>query len=150
MKQPLPQMLFVEDDANDIELFKHALSKNIPGDAAIFVRDGMEALSYLAGRSPDPSAESRLPMAVVTDIRMPKIDGFTLIQTIRRSPNTRWLPVIILTTSNNPHDIRRSYELGANAYVIKPDNVGLLTETLKYVFNFWAMINEVSCGREYE
>jgi CheY-like chemotaxis protein len=135
-------ILIAEDNANDAELTLAALREHHIANDIIVVRDGAAALDYLYrrgefhDRSPDP------PGLVLLDLKMPKVDGLEVLQTVRADPGLKFLPVVILTSSREEADLVRSYSLGVNAYVVKPVAFQDFMNAVKVLGQFWAVINE--------
>ena len=137
------KLLLVEDDAQDMRLTLRALKRiNVVHEVDV-VTDGAAALDYLharndfAHRNPDA-----LPVFVMLDIRLPRLSGHEVLQPIRNDARTRKLPVVMLTSSDEEHDITRSYDLGANSYVRKPLDPGAFTEAVAQLGLYWMHLNE--------
>jgi CheY-like chemotaxis protein len=136
------RILLVEDSDDDVELITGTLSPLV-GDRLDVVRDGAQALDYLerggryAGRTTDD------PAVVVLDLKLPKLDGLEVLQRIRARPEWRTLPVVILTSSREDRDLARCYELGSNAYVVKPVRFEEFSEAVKGLGVFWGVLNEL-------
>ena len=114
-------ILLVEDDANDEALTLRALGKNGIRNEVVVIRDGVQALDYLFGRNAFATRDvSELPAVMLLDLKLPKIDGLEVLRHVRANPGTRWLPIVILTSSNEDRDRADGYSLGANSYVRKP------------------------------
>jgi two-component system response regulator len=136
-------ILLVEDSAEDELLTLRALRKNNIGNEVVVARDGVEALDYLFGTG----AHSRrdlyiMPRVILLDLKLPKIDGFGVLQRIRADERTKLLPVVILTSSNEEQDRIRGYELGANSYVRKPVDFNEFIEAARQWVLYWLVINE--------
>ena len=131
-------ILLVEDNPDDEELALLALRQAGLADPVDVVRDGEEAVDYLLGEDPEPRV---LPFLVLLDLSLPKMDGFEVLQRIRRSARTRVLPTVVLTSSDVPEDVARAYALGANSYVRKPVEYGLYAEHLQNLGQYWSRIN---------
>ena len=137
-------ILLVEDDASDMRLITRAFQK-AGMDVDLFrAKDGDEAVAYLDGRGQfEDRALSPLPSLVLLDIKLPRRSGFEVLSWIRRDPRPlRRTPVVMLTSSRHSVDINRAYELGANAYTVKPDTSVELIELLKGLKQFWLEKNE--------
>ena len=134
-------VLLVEDDLNDIFLVKRAFrTAHIPNPLQI-VTDGEEAMSYLRGEGKYSSREAYpLPKLMVMDIKMPRRRGFEVLEWIKSSSGPlRRIPVIIVSSSNDPADINRAYELGANAYMIKPMNYRAVEHLFESITQYWGL-----------
>ena len=134
-------VLMAEDDEHDIVATKRAWKKHHVANPLYIVRDGEQCLDYLyrRGKYTDPSSAPR-PGIILLDIKMPKRDGLSVLEEIKADESLRRLPVIILTTSKAEEDRVRSYDLGANAYIVKPvgfDNFSLAVRTINL---FWQLV----------
>ena len=136
-------ILLVEDSQDDAELVILALREAGVVSRVDVVRDGEEALEYLFD-APGRDATPALPLLVLLDIKLPKIDGFAVLRTIRREERTRMLPAVILSSSTVQEDIARAYELGANSYVCKPVEFSGFSDTVRQVGLYWVNLNEPS------
>jgi two-component system response regulator len=133
------QILLIEDNADDRDLTIRALKKsNVPNLVAV-ARDGDEALTMLLGNG---HGGQGLPVLILLDLNMPKVDGFEVLRRIRADPRTRVVPVVILTSSIAEDDLRSVYDLGANGYVRKPIEPSKFTEVINAVSLFWLLFNE--------
>jgi len=135
------RILLAEDDTNDAELTLLALAEQYLDGNVTLVRDGAEALDHLLN-PPGGAWEECRPAVVLLDIKMPKIDGLEVLKRIRADERFRTIPVVILTSSREDRDLRESYRLGANAYVVKPVGFDEFLEAIKKVGDFWAVLNE--------
>ena len=142
----LGRILLVEDDPRDIELTLTALQEyNLVNDVFV-ARDGQEALDYLYCRDQFGGRDGSYPAVILLDLKLPKINGLEVLQQIRSDQELRLLPVVILTSSHEEKDLVRSYELGVNAYVVKPVDFHAFVNAVKDLGVFWAMINEPPPG----
>lgn len=142
IESKLKRILLVEDSENDIEITLEALSEYHLANQIDVVRDGAEALDYLFCRGAYLDRSKHKPVVVLLDVKLPKLNGIEILRQIREHPDYAFLPVVMLTSSREEPDLRRSYELGCNAYVVKPVDFGKFTEALKVLGCFWAVINE--------
>jgi len=140
------QMLLVEDNQNDVELMLAVLEEANLATEVVVARDGAEALDYLFRRGKFATRGEGTPCVVLLDIKMPKVSGLEVLKQIRADTQLRWLPVVMLTSSRAERDIIESYELGANAYVVKPVDFAKYVETIKEIGKFWAVRNETPPG----
>ena len=142
----LKPILLVEDDKRDLELTLVALERSQLANEVIVVRDGAQALDYLrregtyAGRSPGN------PAVILLDLKLPKVNGLEVLQAVRGDANLRSLPVVMLTSSQEESDVVRSYELGVNAYVVKPVEFRQFVAAIADLGVFWAVLNEPPPG----
>lgn len=138
----LKRILLVEDSANDVELILTALSENSLANEVVVVRDGEEALDYLYRRGVFRLRMEGNPIVVLLDLKLPKIDGLEVLATLKADRVLRLVPVVVLTSSQEEPDLLRCYELGTNAYVVKPINFQEFVEVIKQVGLFWAIVNQ--------
>ena len=138
----LKPLLLVEDSANDLELTLAALAQ-IPIENRIEVaRDGAEALDYIFRRGAHENRTSLDPAAILLDLKLPKVDGLEVLARVKGDPATKNLPIVVLTSSREESDIVRSYNLGVNAFVVKPVGFKDFFEAIKDLGIFWAARNE--------
>ena len=154
MKELKP-ILLVEDSANDIELTLAALEENRLANEVIVVRDGAEALDYLFGRGIFKLRSKGNPAVVLLDLKLPKVDGLEVLRQLKGDPSLRAVPVVMLTSSREEQDLTRSYNLGVNAYVVKPVEFKQFVAAIADLGVFWAVLNEpppgsMKAGRRYE
>ncbi len=136
------KILFAEDNPNDVELTMDVLAtKNLANEVAV-VRDGVEALDYLKCRGEFANRPRGNPVLVLLDLKMPRMDGLEVLKAIREDKNLTQLPVVILTSSREEADIAASYQLGTNAYVVKPVDFAQFAEAIGSLGIFWAVIND--------
>jgi two-component system response regulator len=136
-------ILLVEDNSDDEELTLHAFEKNNINNTIVVARNGVEALDYLfatgvyAGRDPND-----LPLVVLLDLKLPKIDGLEVLRRIRANEKTQLLPVVLLTSSNEEEDRLKGYMLGANSYVRKPVDFDEFIRAAGQLGLYWILLNE--------
>ncbi|MBW3637324.1 MAG: response regulator [Armatimonadetes bacterium] len=140
------RILLVEDTPNDIELTLAAMEENNLANEVIVVRDGAEALDYLHRRGVFKMRSPGHPAVVLLDLKLPKIDGLEVLKQVKCDPELRSVPVVMLTSSREEQDLVHSYNLGVNAYVVKPVDFGDFVGALKELGLFWAVINEPPPG----
>ena len=128
-------VLVAEDDEHDIVAIRRAWRTLGIGNPLVIVNDGEACLDYLFGRG--EYANAPLPGLVLLDLHMPRLDGLGALRAIRAAPRTARLPVVILTTSKDEEDRVRSYDLGANAYIVKPVGFDNFTAALRTIHEFW-------------
>ncbi|HET6583276.1 MAG TPA: response regulator [Nannocystaceae bacterium] len=137
-------ILLIEDDRDDETLVRRALSSSQVPNTVIVARDGAEALDYLFALGDFKDRDlAEQPALILLDISLPKIDGFEVLRQIRADPLTRRLPVVVLTSSRRQTDVLSGYDAGANAYVVKPVDVGRFVEATQELGRFWARLNEL-------
>jgi CheY-like chemotaxis protein len=142
MMTDIRTILIAEDNANDAELTLVALRKNRLSNELVLVRDGAQALDYLHCRQAYAGRRDGHPALVLLDLKMPKVDGLEVLRLIRADPALKSIPVVILTSSREEQDLVRSYDLGVNAYVVKPVAFEEFIEAVKVLGGFWAVVNE--------
>ena len=142
METNVKRILLVEDNANDAELTLAALAEENFANEVDVVRDGAEALDYLFRRNAYADRAGNNPTVVLLDLKLPKIDGLEVLQQIKTDEKLRTIPVVMLTSSREEQDLVRSYDLGVNAYVVKPVEFAEFMNALKELGLFWAVINQ--------
>lgn len=136
-------ILLVEDNPNDVALTRRALKKANIANELVVAQDGVEALEYLMGDGSQPDGVARgLPICVLLDLKLPRIDGLEVLQRIRANERTKLLPVVVLTSSNLEQDIIASYSLGVNSYVRKPVRFTEFAEAVRLLGLYWLLLNE--------
>lgn len=131
-------MLYVEDNPDHADLVLHSLRQRAPDARVVHVEDGDAALRYLEQNR--FAAESR-PALILLDLRLPKVDGFEVLRTVKSTPGLSNIPVVVLTTSSSPRDVARSYEYCANSYLVKPADYAALDALLKELSHYWLWSN---------
>jgi CheY-like chemotaxis protein len=139
----LRTILLAEDNPKDVELTLEAISENNLVNRVRVVKDGVEAMEYLRYEGKYKLRKKGNPAVILLDIKMARMDGLEVLQAIRNDPALRLLPVVMLTSSREELDLKKSYELRANAYVVKPVNFKDFMDAIKQVGVFWALINEL-------
>ncbi|MFI5177104.1 MAG: response regulator [Vicinamibacterales bacterium] len=134
-------ILLVEDNQDDVELTLRAFRRSEIVNSIHVVRDGREALDWLHGDAAE--LPGGLPTVILLDLHLPKIDGLEVLRRIRADSRTSLLPVVILTSSDEPSDLLDGYRLGANSFVRKPVAFGDLIETARQIGLYWLGLNEV-------
>jgi CheY-like chemotaxis protein len=142
----LKRILLVEDSINDVELILTSLVENHLGNEVIVVRDGAEALDYLYRRGVYRLRREGNPVVVLLDLKLPKVDGIEVLTQLKADPGLRVVPVVVLTSSREEKDLSRCYELGTNAYVVKPIDFHEFVDVIRGLGLFWAIINEPPPG----
>jgi len=151
----LKPILLVEDDKRDLELTLVALERSQLANEVIVVRDGAQALDYLLREGDFKGRDEGNPAVVLLDLKLPKVNGLEVLQKVRATPYLRSTPVVMLTSSQEESDVIRSYELGVNAYVVKPVEFRQFVGAIADLGVFWAVLNEPPPGsmrstRRYE
>ena len=139
MKPPKAVILVAEDDPNDSLLFERAVRKTGFNAVLQVARNGEEAISYLKGDDPyGDRSEHPLPGLIFTDLKMPRVNGFELLEWLKKHEVCRRVPTLVLSSSNEPKDIQNAYELGANCYLLKPRTFDDLSVLIRASLEFWA------------
>ena len=138
----LRPILLVEDNPRDLELTLAALAKCQLANEIIIARDGAEALDYLLMRGAHAERTPGDPAVVLLDLKLPKVDGLEVLEQVKKSSHLRQVPVVMLTSSREERDLVRSYELGVNAFVVKPVDFNAFFEAIQDLGMFWAILNE--------
>lgn len=139
---PARLILCAEDDANDAFLLQRAFEKVGMEWPLLMVNDGMEAISYLAGQPPfDDRTQHPLPALLLLDLKMPRKNGLEVLTWVRSTPELQTLPVLMLTSSNQETDVHRAYALGANGYLVKPNDPRELLSMVEAIRAFWVHQN---------
>jgi len=138
----LRPILLVEDNLKDIELTLAALAKCQLANDIVVARDGAEALDYLYSRGQYQDRLPGDPAVVLLDLKLPKVDGLEVLAKIKSDELTRSVPVVMLTSSREESDLVRSYELGVNAFVVKPVDFNAFFEAIQDLGMFWGVLNE--------
>ncbi len=137
------EILYVEDNPNDIELTLHAFQKNNIVNQIHVVRDGAEALDYLFGTGAYAARDlNARPKVILLDLKLPKVDGLDVLRRIKSDARTKTLPVVVLTSSREERDIVESYNLGVNSYIIKPVDFEQFTVAISQLGLYWLLLNE--------
>lgn len=142
----LKPILLVEDNPHDLELTLIALEKSQLANEVIIARDGAEALDYLRCEGEHCKRQIGNPAVILLDLKLPKVDGLEVLKVIRSTPSLKSVPVVMLTSSREEQDLLRSYELGVNAYVVKPVDFGEFVRAIADLGIFWAVLNEPPPG----
>jgi two-component system response regulator len=138
-------ILLVEDNSDDEALTLRALKKNNIRNEVVVARDGAEALDYLFGTGAYANRDlSVMPQIILLDLKLPKVDGFEVLNRVRSEEITKFLPVVILTTSNEDQDRIRGYGLGANSFVRKPVEFDKFIEAVRQLGLYWLILNEAA------
>lgn len=138
----LKPILLVEDNPNDIELTLAALEKSQLANDIVICRDGAEALDYLYRRGSYEGRDVRDPAVVLLDLKLPKVDGLEVLAAVKGDALMRAVPIVMLTSSREESDLVRSYELGVNAFVVKPVGFEAFFSAIQELGVFWAVLNE--------
>ena len=135
-------ILLAEDSPADAEMAIDALRDARLANPIVHVEDGVETLDFLMRRGAYANREEGLPAVLLLDIKMPRMDGLEVLQRIRENEELRHIPVVILSSSREESDLARSWNLGVNAYVVKPVDINQFFEAVKTLGKFWAVFNQ--------
>ncbi len=138
----LRPILLVEDSPRDLELTLAALAKCQLANEVVVARDGAEALDWLHARGSFASRTPGEPAVVLLDLKLPKVDGLEVLEEVKGDPHLRQIPVVMLTSSREERDLVRSYQLGVNAFVVKPVDFKEFFQAIQELGIFWAILNE--------
>jgi CheY-like chemotaxis protein len=141
MMTHVKRILLTDDNPNDIELTLMALAEHNLANEVVVTRDGEEALDYLYRRGGFKDREAGNPAVVLLDLKMPKVDGLSVLREVRSDPDLKLIPIVLLTSSQEESDIVESYHLGVNAYVVKPVDFHEFVDAIKKLGLFWSVIN---------
>jgi DNA-binding response OmpR family regulator len=139
--QTLGRILMVEDDPKDVELTLTALEEYNLANEVIVTRDGEEALDYLYARGKFQDRSSDNPAVMLLDLKLPKVDGLEVLKAVKSDDRLKVIPIVVLTSSREEKDMVTSYQLGVNAYVVKPVDFHEFVNAIKELGVFWAVIN---------
>jgi two-component system response regulator len=140
-------ILLVEDNPDDIELMLHAFKTANLANPVHVARDGVEALDFLFCTGPHAgrSIQDR-PKLVLLDLKLPRLDGHEVLKRIKGDPRTSAIPVVMLTSSAEERDVMRTYQVGANSYIVKPVDFEQFTESVRDIGKYWLEINHTQSG----
>ena len=137
------EILLVEDNPVDVELTLRALHRNNLANQIQVVRDGEEALNFLFCRGPYSDRNFKSPpRLILLDLKLPKVDGLEVLKAVKNDPRTRFIPVVVLTSSKEEKDIVESYQLGANSYIVKPVDFDKFIEAVNSLGLYWLLLNQ--------
>jgi len=136
-------VLLVEDNDDDVELTLRSFQKNKLSNKVIVTRNGQEALDYLFAQGAYAQRDrTEMPVLILLDLKLPKVDGLEVLHQIRTHPETKCIPVVVLTTSSQPKDKFESYSGGANSYIRKPVDFDQFMEVARQFGIYWLMVND--------
>lgn len=140
----LVDILLVEDNPNDAELATRALKKNNLVNNLVLVGDGEEALDFMfcRGKFKDRNRLDK-PRLILLDLKLPKVDGLEVLKALKSHQDTKSTPIVVLTTSKEESDVLRSYDLGANSYIVKPVDFDKFMQSVREMGLYWLLLNEL-------
>ena len=137
------EVLLVEDNPQDLELTQRALRKAKLANDIHIARDGAEALEFLFCEGPHAARKIEdHPKVILLDLKLPKLDGLQVLKRIKTDPRTRFIPVVVLTSSKEQNDVVESYHLGVNSYIVKPVNFERFAEAVRDIGMYWLLLNQ--------
>jgi two-component system response regulator len=144
-------ILLIEDNIHDVTFIMEAVKASGMDLKLHRLPDGAEALNFLYGKESFLNRDTGdQPKMILTDLRMPKMDGYDLLKLIKKDDKTKEIPVVVMTTSSSDDDIERSYRLGANSYLVKPMDIDVFIDKLIKVFNYWLKVNVINSHGYHE
>ena len=139
MISTINSILLVEDDPMDVDLTKQALARRGVANPVVVARDGEEALAYL----PRWEAGEPLPLVILLDLHLPKVDGLQVLSQIKSHPRFHTIPVVVLTTSSEDRDMQTAYQLGANSYIVKSVDFDKFMQVAEQIDLYWCVLNTI-------
>lgn len=137
------EILLVEDNPHDAEIALRALKKNNLSNKVLVVNNGVEALDFIFARGKFADRDkNRLPKMILLDLKLPKVNGIEVLKEIKSHPETRVIPVIVLTSSQEETDMIESYKLGVNSYIVKPVNFDKFVDAVRHLGFYWLLLNK--------
>ncbi|AUD06332.1 response regulator [Spirosoma pollinicola] len=130
-------ILYIEDNADEAEIFTRVMGRLDSLPTSLILNSGSEAIDYLLRQGAYKGQSPALPRLLIIDLSLPGASGFEVIQQARANNQTRYMPMVVYSTSDNPKDIRRAYDLGANAYLIKPSSYHEVSDMMRRAIDFW-------------
>jgi two-component system response regulator len=143
MTDKVIEILLIEDNPNDVELTLYALKRHNLANKIHVVRDGSEALDYMFHQGDYKDAPTSTPPKVILlDLKLPKVSGLEVLKQLKDNPQTKTIPVVVLTSSSEEQDIIESYELGVNSYIVKPVDFEQFAEAVRQLGLYWLLLNQ--------
>lgn len=143
VNMPGKMILLVEDNPDDEELTLRSLRQAKVANDIVVTRDGQEALDFVFGNGQYEGRDvSRMPSVILLDLKLPKVNGLEVLQRLRANDRSKFVPVVVLTSSSEDEDMLRSYQFGANSYVRKPVVFGNFADAVAQLGIYWLILNE--------
>lgn len=139
----LKTILLAEDNQNDVDLALLALSEFNLANNIVVVNDGVEVMNYLTSKGKFKGRKPGNPAVILLDLKMPRMDGIEVLKHIKNDPALKIIPVVMVTSSREESDLIQTYQMGVNAYVVKPVDFNQFITAIKQLGAFWAILNEL-------
>jgi two-component system, response regulator len=147
MTEQRAEILLVEDNPNDVKLTLNAFKTANLANSVHVARDGVEALEFLFGAEQDTDKKiPDKPKLILLDLKLPRLNGHEVLKRLKGDPRTSGIPVVVLTSSSEERDVMKTYEVGANSYIVKPVNFEQFTEAVRDIGKYWLVINHPQSG----
>jgi two-component system response regulator len=147
MTEQRAEILLVEDNPNDVKLTLNAFKTANLANSVHVARDGVEALEFLFGAEQDTDKKiPDKPKLILLDLKLPRLNGHDVLKRLKGDPRTSGIPVVVLTSSSEERDVMKTYEVGANSYIVKPVNFEQFTEAVRDIGKYWLVINHPQSG----
>ena len=130
-------ILYIEDNADEADIFRRAITRQTSPPTFTILTSGSEGIDYLLRQGVYQGQDPTMPRLVLIDLNLPGRSGFEVIQQVRATNRTHYLPMVVYSSSDNPKDMRRAYELGANAYLVKPGSYHEVSDMMRRAVDFW-------------
>jgi two-component system, response regulator len=140
------EILLVEDNPNDVKLTLHSLERHKVTNHIHIARDGAEALDFLFRRGDYAARDENAPKLILLDLKLPKVDGIEVLRQVKGDPETSSIPIVVLTSSREDVDIKASYKLGVNSYIVKPVDFEKFSEAIRLLGLYWLLLNQPPIG----
>jgi two-component system, response regulator len=137
------EILMVEDDPNDAELIARVLKKHNLANKLVHLKDGAEALNHLLGQGASHREDCEGPKLILLDLKLPKLNGIEVLRRLKADERTKWIPVVILSSSKEDRDLKDAYALGVNSYVTKPINFEEFAKAVSDLGMYWLLLNRL-------
>jgi two-component system, response regulator len=136
------EIILIEDNAHDAEMTMRTLKKNSLANHIVWLKDGESAMEYLFSNGEDRGSSAiPKPRLILLDLKLPKVDGLEILERLKGDDATRFIPVVVMTSSGEPGDVRECYKLGVNSYIVKPVNFDEFTEAVRQLGLYWLLLN---------
>lgn len=135
------EIIIIEDNPHDLEMILDAFRESDIHPGTHILRDGVEATRYFFGDGEQSSAKAHLPLLILLDLKLPKVNGAEILKLLKSDEKTKHIPVVVFTSSNESRDKKESYALGANSYLVKPLDADEFADHVKRIINYWTALN---------